>query len=72
MSDCGCQKNFKKPEPTVNDVKKPIGDGLLITTVVFTSVGIAYAIRAAGVRQHNALLTSTSLAFLISLAIWEM
>ena len=59
MSDCDCQKNIKRLEPTVDDVQKPIGDGLLITTVASTTVGIFYALRAAGVGQHNALITST-------------
>ena len=72
MSDCDCQKNIKKTELTVDDVKKPIGDGFLITTVASTTVGISYTLRAAGVGQHNALLTSTSLACFMSLPIWKM
>ena len=67
MSDCDCQKNIKRLEPTVDDVQKPIGDGLLITTVASTTVGIFYALRAAGAGQHNALITSTSLACFMSL-----
>ena len=35
--DCDCQKNTKKPEPSVDDVKKPIGDGLLMATVATTT-----------------------------------
>ena len=72
MSDCDCQKNIKKSEPTVDDVEKPIGDGLPITTVVSTTVGIFYALRAAGVGQHNALITSTLLACFMSLPNWKM
>ena len=77
MSECDCQKNIKKPiddESTVDSTaaKKPIADGLLITTVACTTVGIFYAVRAAGVRQHNALLTFTSLAWLMSSPVWKM
>ena len=57
MSDCGCQKNINK---SINDgstvdataAKKPNGDGPLIATI--------------GVRQHDALLASTSLVYLLS------
>ena len=51
MSDCNCQKNIKKPEPTVDDVKKPTSDrpivasavtkkpdGLLMTSVTATGI----------------------------------
>ena len=72
MSDCDCQKNIKKTELTIDDVKKPIGDGFFITTVASTTVGISYTLRAAGLGQHNALLTSTSLAYFMSLPIWKM
>ena len=62
-----CQKNIKKPidDESVVDAttaKKPIGGRLLITTVTSTPVGIFYALRTAGVGQHKALFTSTSLA----------
>ena len=77
MSECDCQKNIKKPiddESTVDSTaaKKPIADGLLVTTVACTTVGIFYAVRAAGVGQHNALLTFTSLAWLMSSPVWKM
>ena len=51
MSNCDCQKNIKKLGPTVDatTAKKPIVDGLLITTVASTIVGVFYALRAAGV-----------------------
>ena len=67
MGDCDCQKNIQKPIDDGSTIdataaKKAIGDGLLITTVASTTVGIFYALRAAGVGQHNALLTSSSLA----------
>ena len=77
MGDYGCQENIKKPNDDGSTVeamaaKKPTGDGLLITTVVSTIVGIFYALRAAGVGQYNALLTSTSLAWFMSLPVWKM
>ena len=46
---------------------KPTGNGLLMTVVASTAAGIFYALRITGVGQHNALLTSTSLAWLMSL-----
>ena len=74
MSNCDCQKNIKKP---INDgstvdataVTKPIGDGLLITIVAATAAGIFYALWAADVGQNNALLTSKSLVYLLSLPV---
>ena len=77
MGDCDCQKNIKKPNHDVSTVdapaaKKPTGDGLLITTVASTTVGIFYALREAGIGQYNALLTSTSLAWFMSLPVWKM
>ena len=77
MSNCHCQKNIKKlidNESTVDTTtsKKPVGDELLINTVASTTVGIFFALKAAGVGQHNALLTSTSLAWFMSLPIWKM
>ena len=49
MGDCDCQKNIKKTiddgstvDATAVKHAKPIGDGLLITTVVSTTVGIFY------------------------------
>ena len=77
MGDCDCQKNIQKPIDDGSTIdataaKKPIGNGLLITTVAFTTVGIFYAVRAAGVGQHNALSTSSSLAWFMSLPVWKM
>ena len=58
---------------TVDDVKKPIEqDGLLITIVASTTVVIFYALRVAGLGQHNVLITSTSLACFLSLPIRKM
>ena len=77
MSNCHCQKNIKKlidDGSTVDTTtsKKPMGDELLINTVASTTVGIFFVLKAAGVGQHNALLTSTSLAWFMSLPIWKM
>ena len=71
MSDCDCQKNIKKPINDGSTVdatagKKPIGDGLLIATIAATTAVIFFGLRVVGVRQHNALLTSTSLVYLLS------
>ena len=76
MGDCDCQKNIQKPIDDGSTIdataaKKTIGNGLLITTVASTTVGIFYAVRAAGVGQHNALSTS-SLAWFMSLPVWKM
>ena len=71
MSNCDCQENIKKPieedGPTVaaTVAEKPVRGGLLIT------VGIFLGLRAVGVGQHDALLTFTSLVWLLSLLVWE-
>ena len=74
MNDCNCQKNIKKSEPTIDDVKKPTWDraniastvakkpdGLLMTSVAATAIRIFFGLRAVGVGNLSALLTSTSL-----------
>ena len=71
MSDCDSHKNIKKPEPTIDNVKKSIEDGLLITIVVCRTVGIFYVLMTTDAGQHNALLTSTLLACFMFLPIWE-
>ena len=71
MSNCDCQKNIKKP---INDgstvdataAKKAIGDGSLVTIVAATTAGIFFGLRAVGMEQLNALLTSTSLVYWLS------
>ena len=72
MSDCeDCQnKNNDGVEATA--AKKPIGDGLIITTVTTTTAVIFFGLRLVGMRQGYALLTSTSLALFMSLPVWEM
>ena len=61
MSNCDCQKNLKKP----------IGDGLLITTVAATTTGIFFGLRGVGVGQQGALLTSALLVYLVSLPVFR-
>ena len=67
MSNCDCQENIED-EASITTVsttaeKEPItfGDGLLIATVSSTAVVIFFGLRALGVGQQGALLTSTSL-----------
>ena len=68
MSNCDCQEN--EDETTVA-TEKPIGDGLLITTVATATVGIFCSLGAIGLVQNDALLASTSLVWLMSLPIRE-
>ena len=71
MSDCDYQKNIKK---SINDgstigaaaAKKPIGDGPLIATVTATTAVIFFGLRVVAMRQDKALLTSSSLVYLLS------
>ena len=67
------QENIKKPikdKPT-KAAEKPIGDGLFIAFTVATIVEIFFALRAMGVGQHDALVTSASLIWLFSLLAWD-
>ena len=57
MSSCDCQKN----------IKKPIGNGLLMTTVA----GIFFGPMVVGVAQQLVLLTCTSLVYLMSLPVFR-
>ena len=73
MCNCQyCQQKCIRDEGSTVDAKKPIKDGILMTAVASTTAGIFYALRMAGVGQHNTLLVSTSLAWLISLPVWKM
>ena len=65
MSNGDCQKNIKKPGMGWD------GDELLISTVAATAAGIFFRIRAEGVGERGALLTSTSLIYLISLPVFR-
>ena len=51
--------------------EKPIGDGLLIIAVAATTSGIIFGLRGMGVGQNDALITSTTLAWLMSLPVWK-
>ena len=44
-------------------------DGLIITTVAAMTVGMFFGLRAMGLGQHDALITSTPLVWLISLPV---
>ena len=72
-----CQKDNKKPidgdgsTVAITVDEKPIGNVLLITTVAATAAGIFFGLRTIGMGQHNPLLISTSLAWLISLLVWK-
>ena len=72
MSNRDFQENIDD-ETTVSDkvAEKPIGDGLFITIIAATTVGMFSGLRAIGVGQHDALLISTSLVWLFSLPLWE-
>ena len=68
MSNCQENIDSETSAPTEN----LIGDGLLsITAVATATVGILFSLRAMGAGQHDALLTSTSLVWLLSLPVWE-
>ena len=72
MSDCEDCQNKNNDGVDATAAKKPIGDGLIITTVTTTTAVIFFGQRLVGMRQGNALLTSTSLALFMSLPVWEM
>ena len=56
-SNLSCKKNLKHP----------IGDGQIITTVATTTIGIFFALMAVKVEQPKALLLSTAVTCLLSL-----
>ena len=56
VSNCDCKS-----------IKKPIGDGLLITTVAATAAEMFFGLTAVVVGQQGALLTSMLLVYLMSL-----
>ena len=70
-SHCDCQENIDDDEATeaVTVTEKSIRDGLLITTIAATTVRIFVSLRAMGVVQNDALITSMSLALLMSLPV---
>ena len=70
-SHCDCQENIDDDETTeaATVTEKSIRDGLLITTIAATTVRIFVSLRAMGVVQNDALITSMSLALLMSLPV---
>ena len=74
LSEHDRQKNNKKTIDDDDDgstvdataAKKPIGDGLLITTVTAMAAGICFGLRTVGIEQQGALLTSTSFVYFLS------
>ena len=74
LSEHDRQKNNKKTIDDDDDgstvdataVKKPIGDGLLITTVTAMAGGICFGLWTVGIEQQGALLTSTSFVYFLS------
>ena len=74
LSEHDRQKNNKKTIDDDDDgstvdataAKKPIGDGLLITTVTAMAAGICFGLRIVGIEQQGALLTSTSFVYFLS------
>ena len=74
LSEHDCQKNNKKTIDDDDDgstvdataAKKPIGDGLLITTVTAMAAGICFGLRTVRTEQQGALLTSTSFVYFLS------
>ena len=73
MSNCDYQENIDDDEATAATTvaEKPTGDGLLITTIAATIAGIFFSLRAIGVVPNDALVTSTSLVWLMSLPVWK-
>ena len=78
LSEHDRQKNNKKTIDDDDDddddgstvdataAKKPIGDGLLITTVTAMAAGICFGLWTVGIEQQGALLTSTSFVYFLS------
>ena len=77
MSNRDCQENIKEPMEygpamAFTAAGKPIGDVLLsITTIATANAGIFFSLRAMGVGQYDALLTSTSLVWLLTRPVWK-
>ena len=66
MSDYEDCQNKDNDGVDATAAKKPIVDGLIITTVIF------FGLRLVGMRQGNALLTSSLSAWFMSLPVWQM
>ena len=75
MTDPDDQKSKSVDDRSTVDTtatKKPIGDGFIVTTVTATSAVIFFGLKLVGMRQCNALLTSTLLPWFMSLPAWEV
>ena len=72
MSGCEYCQNKNNDGVDATRAKKPTGDGLIITTLTATTAVIFFGLRLVGMRQGKPLLTSTSLAWFMSLPAWEM
>ena len=72
MGDCEDCQNKDNDGVDATAAKKPIVDGLIITTVAAMTAVIFFGLRLVGMRQGNVLLTSTLSAWFMSLPIWEM
>ena len=69
------QENIEKPVkhgPVIADTTAEEPDGLIIVTVTVMTARMFFGIRAMGLGQHDALITSTSLVWLRSLSVWKM
>ena len=66
-------KNIDDDEATVVAMfaEKSTGDGLLIIAVAATTSEIIFGLRGMGVGQNDALITSTTLAWLMPLPVWK-
>ena len=56
-----CQENTEDEAPTADKEPMTFGDGLIITTVSSAAAVLFFGLRAIGVGQQDALLTSKSL-----------
>ena len=71
MSNCDCQENIEDEATTA--AENPIRGVLLsITTVATATVRLFFSLRSLDVGQHDALLKSTPLVWLLSLPVWKM
>ena len=63
MSNCDWE-NIKEPieyRPIITDTAAEDPNGFIITTVASMTAKMFFGLRAVGLEQHNALLTTTSL-----------
>ena len=60
-TNCDCQENIEDEASTADKEPMTFRDGLLITTVTSAATVLFFGLRALGIGQQGALLTSTSL-----------